>query len=115
MGKKLFVGNLAFSLSEDQLRQHFAAAGNVESAKIIIDRNSGRSKGFGFVEMTTDDEALNAINSLNGSALAGRNISVSEARPMQNSGCGEGRGGGGGYRGGCGVCGGRRPHRDGPR
>lgn len=110
MGKKLFVGNLAFQATEDALRQHFASAGSVQSAKIIIDRNSGRSKGFGFVEMSTDDEAATAIATLNGSPLMGRNISVSEARPLpENSGGprGGGRGGPGGGRHG----GGPRPPR----
>lgn len=106
MGKKLFVGNLPFGATEDQLRQHFAGAGNVDSVKIIIDRNSGRSKGFGFVEMSSDDEASSAISNLNGSSFLGRNISVSEARPMQEGGPRGGGGGGGGGRGGYGGGGG---------
>lgn len=95
MGNKLFVGNLPFAATEDSLRQHFAQVGSVLSAKIITDRNTGRSKGFGFVEMSNDDEAASAISRLNGSDFAGRNISVSEARPMQPR-----EGGGGGARGG---------------
>ncbi len=95
MGKKLFVGNLPFAATEDSLRQHFSQAGNVTSAKIITDRATGRSKGFGFVEMSSDDEASSAISRLNGSDFSGRNISVSEARPMQPR---EGGGGGGGRR-----------------
>lgn len=96
MGNKLFVGNLPFAATEETLKQHFSQVGNVTSAKIITDRNTGRSKGFGFVEMSNDEEAANAISRLNGSDFAGRNISVSEARPMQPR---EG-GGGGGARGG---------------
>ena len=114
MGKKLFVGNLPFGATEDQLRQHFTGAGNVDSVKIIIDRNSGRSKGFGFVEMSNDDEATSAIETLNGSSFLGRNISVSEARPMQEGGGGSrgGNGGGGGRGGyGGGGGGGGRPPR----
>lgn len=91
MGKKLFVGNLPFAATEDSLRQHFSQVGNVTSAKIITDRATGRSKGFGFVEMSSDDEAASAISRLNGSDFSGRNISVSEARPMQPR---EGGGGG---------------------
>ncbi len=98
MGKKLYVGNLSYSVTEDGLRSTFGEHGNVESAKVIMDRDSGRSKGFAFVEMSTDEEAQNAISSLNGSEWEGRAMTVSEAKPMaprdNNS-----RGGGGG-RGG---------------
>lgn len=103
MGKKLYVGNLAYSVTDDRLAEHFAAAGKVESAKVIIDRDSGRSKGFGFVEMSSDDEAMNAINTLNQSQLDGRAINVSEARPQAPR---QGGGGGGGFRAGRGGGGG---------
>ncbi len=82
MAKKLFVGGIPFSATEQDLRDHFASAGAVESATIIMDRATGRSKGFGFVEMTTEEEAQNAVATLNGSDLSGRTINVSEARPM---------------------------------
>lgn len=82
MAKKLFVGGIPFSATEQELRDHFAQAGAVESASIIMDRATGRSKGFGFVEMSTDEEAANAVAKLNGSDLGGRTINVSEARPM---------------------------------
>lgn len=103
MGKKLYVGNLPFSATDDSLAQIFSQAGNVASAKIITDRDSGRSKGFGFVEMTTDEEAASAISKLNGTDFEGRNMNVSEARPMvpREGGGGRGpRGGGGGFGGG---------------
>lgn len=103
MGKKLFVGNLPFSISEDDLVTAFQQAGGVESAKIIIDRDTGRSKGFGFVEMVTDDEARTAIDQMNGYEIDGRRLTVNEARPME-----AGRGGGGrSFEGG----GGRRERR----
>ncbi len=82
MAKKLFVGGIPFACTNDRLRDHFAQAGTVESASIIMDRATGRSKGFGFVEMATDEEAANAVATLNGSDLDGRTINVSEARPM---------------------------------
>ena len=82
MGKKLFVGNLSFDLREDSLEQFFSEVGKVESVKIVKDQRSGRSKGFGFVEMSTDDEAASAIANLNNRNLEGRNISVAEARPQ---------------------------------
>ena len=113
MGKKLYVGNLAFSLSENSLRDLFGQYGNVESANVIMDRDSGRSKGFGFVEMSSDDEALAAIDGLNGKECEGRALTVSEARPQaprEGGGGGYrggGGGGGGGYRGGGGGGGGR--------
>lgn len=82
MAKKLFVGGIPFSCTNDQLKDHFATVGTVESATIIMDRATGRSKGFGFVEMATDEDAQVAIDKLNGSDLDGRTINVSEARPM---------------------------------
>lgn len=97
MGKKLYVGNLAYSATEETINEAFSAFGNVDSVKIITDRDSGRSKGFGFVEMTTDDEALAAIESLNGQEFQGRNLTVNEARPMAPR---ENRGGFGGNRDG---------------
>ena len=83
MANKLFVGSLAFSATDDDLAQFFASAGTVVSAKVIVDRDSGRSKGFGFVEMSTDAEAQAAIEQLNGKDLNGRAVSVNEARPRE--------------------------------
>jgi len=83
MGKKLYIGNLPFSVTDDQLRDHFAQAGTVSSAQVIMDRFSGRSKGFGFVEMSTDEEAAKAISQFNGQDLDGRALTVSEARPKE--------------------------------
>jgi len=83
MNNKLFVGSLPFRLSEQELADHFAQAGQVVSAKIILDRATGRSKGFGFVEMGTPEEATKAISMLNGSDLGGRSISVDMAKPME--------------------------------
>lgn len=101
MGKKLYVGNLPFSATEQVLADTFAQYGNVESAKIITDRDTGRSKGFGFVEMGTDAEALKAIDQLNGAEWEGRQMTVNEARPQAPREGGGGRGfGGGGGRGG---------------
>lgn len=99
MGKKLYVGNLPFSIDDEQLHQAFAGFGEVVSAKVIMDRDSGRSKGFGFVEMSTDDEAQNAINSMNGTQLGGRDVNVSEARDPGPRTGGPRGGGGGGFRG----------------
>lgn len=82
MGKKLYIGNLPFSATEQALSDMFAQCGTVESTKIVTDRETGRSKGFGFVEMSTEDEAADAISKLNGSDCEGRTITVSEARPM---------------------------------
>ena len=82
MGKKLYVGNLPFSATDDTLRQIFEQAGAVESAKVISDRDTGRSKGFGFVEMSSDKEASEAINRFNGADFEGRAMTVNEARPM---------------------------------
>lgn len=106
MGKKLYVGNLAYSVRDNHLEQAFAAYGSVASAKVMMERDSGRSKGFGFVEMGTDSEALAAIEGLNGQSLEGRALTVNEARPMEPrspggfGGGGGGRSGGGGYGGG---------------
>jgi RNA recognition motif-containing protein len=110
MAKKLYIGGLSYSTTEDSLKEAFAAAGNVESAAIIMDRMSGRSKGFGFVEMSTDEEAEKAIEMFNGKELDGRTLTVNEARPMEarpprrdfnRGGSGGGRGfGGGGFGGG---------------
>ncbi|NCO44186.1 RNA-binding protein [Candidatus Berkelbacteria bacterium] len=83
MANKLYVGNLPYSTTEDILKEMFAAAGTVSSATVISDRMSGRSKGFGFVEMSTDEEAQKAIESFNGKDLDGRQIVVNEARPME--------------------------------
>lgn len=105
MGKKLYVGNLAYSVTEEQIRELFGQAGNVESVALITDKYSGRAKGFGFVEMATDEEAKKAIEQLNGQTLLERQIVVNEARPPQKREGGY-SGGGGGYRGGGG--GGRR-------
>ena len=108
MGKRIFVGNLPFSATDQVLNDTFAQYGAVESAKVITDRATGRSKGFGFVEMATDAEAQTAIEKLNGAEYEGRTITVNEAREMQpreGGGGGGGRGfgrpgGGGGGRGG---------------
>jgi cold-inducible RNA-binding protein len=93
MASKLYVGNLPFEVSEEELRSLFAQAGTVESVKIITDQYSGRSRGFGFVEMAVDEEAAKAIQSLNGHLLKGRTLVVSHARQEQRRG-----GGGGGDR-----------------
>jgi cold-inducible RNA-binding protein len=84
MATKLFVGSLAYSVTDDELEQFFASAGKVTSAKVIIDRDTNRSKGFGFVEMESDDEAKSAIQQLDGKELNGRAIAVNEARPQEN-------------------------------
>jgi len=107
MGKKLYIGNLPFSATDDTLHQLCSEFGQVDSAKVIIDRDSGRSKGFGFVEMSVDEEADAAIEALNGQEVEGRAINVSEARPQApREGGGGFRGGGGGGRGGRGGGGG---------
>lgn len=117
MGNKLYVGNLAYSVRDDSLQQAFAPFGTVTSAKVMMDRDTGRSKGFGFVEMGSDAEAQAAINGMNGQTLEGRAIVVNEARPREDRGFGGGGGGrspygggrgggGGGYGGG----GGRSPY-----
>lgn len=100
MGKKLYVGNLPFSISDQSLFDTFSQTGTVESAKVITDRDSGRSKGFGFVEMSSDEEATAAISQFDGAELEGRPIKVNEARPQaprDNFGGGGRRGGGGRY------------------
>jgi RNA recognition motif-containing protein len=96
MGNKLYVGNLPFSTDDHALADLFAPFGTVQSAKVITDRDSGRSKGFGFVEMSSDAEAQAAIQKLNGSEQGGRPLTVNEAKPQAPR---EGRGGGGGGRG----------------
>ena len=85
MGKKLFIGSLPFETNDGDLDKLFSKAGKVESANVITDRNTGRSRGFGFVEMSTDDEAKKAIDELNGTDVNGRNIVVSEAKPREES------------------------------
>jgi RNA recognition motif-containing protein len=110
LGKKLYVGNLPFSATEESLAETFGQCGTVESAKIITDRDTGRSKGFGFVEMSSDAEAQQAIEKFNGADYGGRPMTVNEAKPMApREGGGGGRGGfggGGGGRGGFGGGGG---------
>ena len=83
MAKKLYVGNLSYNMTEETLKETFSAAGSVDSAIIIKDKMSGRSKGFGFVEMSSDEEALKAIEMFNGKELDGRALTVNEARPME--------------------------------
>jgi cold-inducible RNA-binding protein len=99
MAMKLYVGNLSFQTSSEDLQQLFSQAGTVESASVVEDRDTGRSRGFGFVEMATKEEGEKAIEQFNGTDLAGRNLTVNEARPREDRG---GRGGGGGGRGGYG-------------
>jgi RNA recognition motif-containing protein len=107
MGRKLYVGNLPFSATEEDISAKFATCGTVESAKLITDRDTGRSKGFGFVEMGSDAEAQAAIDKLNGQDYDGRPMTVNEARPQKKrTGPGGGGGGGGGGRGGYGGGGG---------
>ena len=110
MAKKLYVGNLAFQTTTQDLQDLFSQAGTVESAQIIEDRDTGQSKGFAFVEMSTEEEAASAIDQFNGKEVAGRMLKVNEARPRENrGGGGGGRGfGGGGNRGGGGGFGGNR-------
>ncbi len=145
MGNKLYVGNLPYSVRDGDLEQAFGAFGAVTSAKVMMERDTGRSKGFGFVEMGSDAEAQAAIEGMNGQALGGRNVVVNEARPMEarpprtggggfggprregggggygggGGGYGGGRGDGGGYGGGRGEGGGgggfRSPYGSGPR
>jgi RNA recognition motif-containing protein len=124
MGNKLYVGNLAYSVRDESLQAAFSQFGSVSSAKVMMDRETGRSKGFGFVEMGSDAEAQAAINGMNGQSLEGRPIVVNEARPREErpggfgggggsrgggGGGGYGGGGGGGYGGGGGG-GGRSPY-----
>jgi cold-inducible RNA-binding protein len=103
MAMKLYVGNLSFQTSSEDLQQLFSQAGTVESASVVEDRDTGRSRGFGFVEMATKEEGEKAIEQFNGTDLAGRNLTVNEARPREDRG---GRGGYGGNRGGGGGRGG---------
>jgi cold-inducible RNA-binding protein len=84
MGKKLYVGNLPYSTDDSSLQSFFEGAGPVESARVIVDKATGRSKGFGFVEMTTDDDAQKAIQQLDGRDIDGRKVRVSEARPQED-------------------------------
>jgi len=107
MGNKLYVGNLAYSVRDESLQEAFAQFGTVTSAKVMMDRETGRSKGFGFVEMGSDAEAQAAINGMNGQALEGRAIVVNEARPREERPGGFGGGGRGGFGGGGGYGGGR--------
>jgi RNA recognition motif-containing protein len=98
MGKKLYVGNLAFGVTDSNLQSMFEAHGTVQSAQVIMDRDTGRSKGFGFVEMSSDQEAQAAIAALNGQQVEGRALNVNEARPKTEGGGGRGGYGGGGGR-----------------
>jgi RNA recognition motif-containing protein len=116
MGRKLYVGNLTYGVDSSQLEQMFAAYGTVQSAQVIVDRDTGRSKGFGFVEMGSDQEAQAAIAAMSGKEVDGRQLTVNEAKPREDRGggggggrgYGGGGGGGGGGRGGYGGGGGRR-------
>lgn len=103
---KIYVGNLSFNTSESQLRDLFAAHGTVTSASLVMDRDTGRPRGFGFVEMSNDGEAQAAMAALNGKPLDGRDLTVNEAKPREGG--GGGRGGGGGFGGGRGGGGGSR-------
>src|ERR687893_2184179 len=114
MAIKLYVGNLSFQTTGEELRTLFSQAGNVESANVVEDRDTGRSRGFGFVEMSSREEGEAAIQQFNGKEFGGRNLTVNEARPREDRGGGGGRGGvggggggGGGGRGGGGGAGGR--------
>src|SRR5207302_6653514 len=107
MGKKLYVGNLTYGVTDSTLLQMFEPHGTVQSAQVIMDRDTGRSKGFGFVEMSSDQEAQAAIAALNGKEVDGRSLTVNEAKPRTEGG-GGGRGGSGGSRGGYGGGGGGR-------
>ena len=107
MGNKLYVGNLPYTVRDEDLQQAFSAYGSVNSAKVMMERETGRSKGFGFVEMGSDAEAQSAIEGMNGQSLGGRSLVVNEARPMEarpprtgGFGGGGGRSGGGGFGGG---------------
>jgi len=111
MAKKLYVGNLAFQTTSQDLQELFGQAGTVESAQVIEDRDTGQSKGFAFVEMSSEEEAASAIDQFNGKEVGGRMLKVNEARPRENRSGGGGRGfggGGGGNRGGGGGFGGNR-------
>ena len=108
MSMKLYVGNLSFNTSSEDLRDLFSQAGTVESASVVEDRDTGRSRGFGFVEMATKEEGEAAIQQFNGKEFGGRNLTVNEARPREDRGGGRGGYGGGGNRGGGGGYGGNR-------
>lgn len=110
--KNIFVGNLSFTTNEESVRSQFEAYGTVDRVSIITDRETGRSRGFAFVEMPNDEEADRAINTLNGMEVGGRRLNVNEARPREErGGFGGGGGGRGGNRGGFGGGGGRREPR----
>ena len=100
MGKKLYVGNLSYDTSDSKLQEMFEEYGAVQSAQVIMDRDTGRSKGFGFVEMSSDQEAQAAITGLNGKEAGGRSLTVNEAKPREDRGGGRSGGGRGGYGGG---------------
>ena len=101
MGRRLYVGNLPYSAGEDDLRELFSSAGNVDTVSVVMDRETGRARGFAFVEMATDEEAQNAIAKLHDQQFGGRPLTVNEARPMEpRGGGGGGRGAGGGRDGG---------------
>jgi RNA recognition motif-containing protein len=103
MGKRIYVGNLSYGVTDSALEQLFADHGTVRSAQVIMDRDTGRPKGFGFVEMSNDQEAQAAIDALNGAQVGGRSLTVNVAKPREDRGGGGGRGGyGGGGRGGYG-------------
>ena len=106
--KNIFVGNLSFNTNEDELRQLFESYGQVDRVSIMTDRDTGRSRGFGFVEMASNEDGEKAITALNGSQVGGRTINVNEARPKTERSSGGGGGGGGRDRGGRGGGGGRR-------
>jgi RNA recognition motif-containing protein len=106
MPAKLFIGNLSFQATEEDLRELFAQAGTVESVRIVTDQFTGRPRGFGFVEMSTKEEAAKAVEMLNGRLFRDRNLVVDEARPQPQRGSGGPRSGGGGSRGGGGGTGG---------
>lgn len=112
MSVKLYVGNLSFSTTSEELQQLFAQAGTVESAKVVEDRDTGRSRGFGFVEMAAKEEGAKAIEQFNGTDLNGRNLTVNEARPREDRG---NRGGGRGFGGNRGDSGGGDRNSDGGR
>jgi RNA recognition motif-containing protein len=106
MGKRLYVGNLAYSVTEAELRDVFAEVGNVAEVKVVLDRDTGRPRGFAFVEMSSDSEAADAMSKLNGSELQGRAMNIKEAQERTGGGGGGGRGGGWGGGGGGGGGGG---------
>ncbi|MCB9855212.1 MAG: RNA-binding protein [Phycisphaerales bacterium] len=108
MAKKLYVGNLSYSVTASELQEMFGQYGQVVSAEVIEDRHTGQSKGFGFVEMASDDDAQSAIDGLDNTESNGRTLKVNEARPREDRGPRGGGGGGGGYRGGGGGGGGYR-------